>query len=184
MKKIALVLLLLLSLSFAKEVPQLSIDFTFVPDSIFPGERTIGVFNIVNPQGARPVFDLGLAFWAPCNDGVYNDFLDITEWNINDPSWKNTRVLFSNVTERREIVGQDLDGNPQTYAQCLYSFIFQLPPKANGFRGPAVIRPGETINMNFTLQSIRYARPGIYNEELISQDYVLPGKELATIIKE
>jgi hypothetical protein len=183
MKKTAILILLLMSAVFAREVPQLSIDFTFVPDNIYPGEKTIGVFNIVNPQGARPVFDLDLTFWAPCNYGIYNDFFDITEWNINNPSWKGTRVLFSGVIERREVLGEDLNGNPQTYAQCLYSFVFQLPPKADNFRGPAVIRPGEEINLNFTLQSSPYARPGVYNEELISQDYVLPGKELATVIK-
>ena len=182
MKKTAILILLLMSAVFAREVPQLSIDFTFVPDSIFPGERTIGVFNIANPQGARPIFNLDLAFWAPCNDGVYNDFLDITEWNINNPSWKNTRVLFSGVKERRVV--WSTAGPIQQYAQCLYSFVFQLPPKADNFRGPAVIRPGETINLNFTLQSILYARPGTYNDEIVSQDYLLPGKELAALIKE
>ncbi len=182
MRKTAILMLLLMSAVFAREAQNLSIDFNFVPDSIFPSERTIGVFSIVNPQGARPVFNLDITFWSPCNYGGYNDFLDITEWNVNDASWKDTRVLFSGVKERRIV--WSTAGPTQQYAQCLYSFLFQLPPNADGFRGPAVIRPGESINLNFTLQSTSYARAGTYDEEIVSQDYVIPGKELATIIKE
>ena len=181
MQKTSVVLLLLLSVTFARETPQLSIDFNFVPDTIYPGEKTIGVFNIVNPQGARPIFNLNLTFWAPCNSNGYADFLDITYWTVDKELWKNTRIVFSGVRNRRVV--WSTKGVSQQYAQCLYSFVFQIPPKADNFRGPAVIRPGETINLNFTLQSSPFARPGIYDEELISMDYMLPGKELATIIK-
>ena len=182
MKKTAILILLLMSAVFAREVPLLSIDFTFVPDTIYPVERTMGVFTITNPQGARPVFNLNITFWTPCGDDTHHDFLDVTEWNVNDASWKNTRIIFSGVKERRVV--WSTKGPSQQYAQCLYSFVFQLPPKSDNFRGPAVIRPGETINLNFTLQSGQHARPGTYDEEIVNQDYMLPGKELATIIKE
>jgi hypothetical protein len=180
MKKIALIVLLLMAAAVAKPVPQLSIDFAFTPDEIYPGERTIGVFNIVNPQGARPVFGLDIVFWAPCNDDNYYDFYDVTDWAVDDPSWKDTRITFSGVLDRREVF--TTAGELFQYAQCLYSFVFQLPPKADNFKGPAVIRPGENISLNFTLQS-GYARAGTYDMNIISQDYVLPGKELAAIIK-
>ena len=180
MKKMALVLLLLLSLSLAKETQELSIIFGFVPDTIYPTQRTIGNFNISNPQGAKPVFNLDITFWAPCNDANYSDFDDVTDWIVDKPSWKDTRIAFSGVLERREV--WSTAGPLQQYAQCLYSFMFQLPSKADNFRGPAVIRPGENISLNFTLQS-GYARVGTYNMDIISQDYVKPGKELATVIK-
>ena len=180
MKKTAILILLLMSAVFAKEVPQLSIDFNFVPDTIYPGERTIGVFSIVTPHGAKPVFNLDITFWAPCNDTNYSDFYDVTDWTVDKPSWKDTRIAFSGVLGRREV--WSTAGTLQQYAQCLYSFVFQLPPKADGFKGPAVIRPGENISLNFTLQS-GYARAGTYDMNIISQDYITPGKELATVIK-
>jgi hypothetical protein len=181
MKKIALVLLLILSVSLAKEFPELSIGFNFVPGEIYPTERSIGVFDIVNPQGARPVFDLNITFWAPCNDATYHDFNDVTDWNVDKQSWKDTRIIFSGVLERRVI--WSTAGPLQQYAQCLYSFVFQLPPKADGFKGPAVIRPGETIQLNFTLQSTASARFGTYDMSIVSENYIKPGQELAQIVK-
>ena len=183
MRKIVLVLLLFLTASLAREFPELTYTFEFIPNSIYAGESTTGVFYITNPKGAKPVFDFNITMWIPCRDENYSDFEPITQWTLNNPSWKDTRVVFSGVLEQREIDGTDLAGNPQNYSQSLYSFFFQLPPEADGFKGPAVIRPGETVNLNFTLQSNISARTGIYFENLVSTEYVLPGKELATVIK-
>jgi len=183
MKKTAILVLLLMSAVLAREVPQLSIDFNFVPESIFAGDSTTGVFYITNPVGAKPVFDFNITMWIPCRDENYSDFEPVTQWTLNNPAWKDTRVVFSGVLEQRETGGMDLFKNPQNYSQCLYSFVFQLPSKADGFRGPAVIKPGETVNLNFTLQSNYSARTGIYFENLVSTEYVLPGKELAAVIK-
>jgi hypothetical protein len=58
-----------------------------------------------------------------------------------------------------------------------------LPPKADGFKGPAVIRPGETIQLNFTLQSTASARFGTYDMSIVSENYIKPGQELAQIVK-
>ena len=179
MKKLALVLVLLLSLAFAKEFPELSIDFNFVPNEIYPTQSTIGVFNIVNPQGARPVFDLDITMWVPCNDETHRDWADVADWSIDNPAWKGTRVLFSGVLDRREV--WSTAGPYQQYAQCLYSFVFQLPSHADGFKGPAVIRPGESINLNFTLWSTASARFGTYDMDFDS-DHIHPGKELAQIV--
>ena len=184
MRKIALLIALFLSVSLAHGFPELSIDFNFVPNEIYPTESTIGVFNIVNPQGARPVFDLDITMWAPCNDGTYHDWETITDWDINSPSWKDTRVIFSGIQDRRlahssgEIGGIPFD---ITYAQCKYSFVFQLPSHADGFKGPAVIRPGESINLNFTLWSTASAGFGSYDMGFDS-DHIHPGKELAQIV--
>jgi hypothetical protein len=184
MKKTALVLLLFLTVSLAREFPELTYTFEFIPNSIYAGESTTGVFYITNPHGARPVFDFNITMWIPCRDENYSDFEPITQWTLSNPSWKDTRVIFSGVLEQRETTGEDLYGKPQNYSQCLYSFVFQLPPKADGFRGPAVIRPGENVSLNFTLQSSYSARTGIYFENLVSTGYVSPGKELAALIKE
>jgi len=181
MKKLGLMLLLILSVSLAKEVPELSIGFNFVPDEIYPTQSSIGVFDIANPHGARPVFNLDIIFWAPCRDKNYSDWEPVTEWTVNDPSWKDTRVVFSGVKEIRE--GWSTAGPLQQYAQCLYSFTFQLPSQADNFRGPAVIRPGETIQLNFTLQSTASARRGTYDMDIVSQNFIRPGQELAQIIK-
>ena len=171
-----------MSAVFAREVPELSISFGFIPQSIYPGQYTIGNFNISNPHGARPVFDLNITLWVPCGNDEYTDFLEVTDWTVDNPSWKNTRIVFSGILDNREITSEV---SPyQTYVQCLYSFVFQLPSQAEKFKGPAVIRPGENISLNFTLQSTISARPGLYDVNIISQDYIKPGKELAALIKE
>jgi len=184
MKKTGLLLLLVLSVSLARDFPELSIDFNFVPGEIYPTQSSIGVFDITNPQGARPVFDLDITFWAPCNDENYSDWEPITEWTVSDSSWKDTRIVFSDIRDRREVWSTPSPIYPlQMYAQCLYSFTFQLPPQADGFRGPAVIRPGETVQLNFTLQSTASARFGTYDMNIVSQNYIEPGQELAQIVK-
>jgi hypothetical protein len=184
MKKTAILILLLMSAVFARETPQLTYSFEFIPPSIYSGESTTGVFYITNPVGAKPVFDFNIAMWIPCRNENYSDFEPITQWTMNNPIWKDSRVVFSGVLAQRETTGTDLSGNLQNYSQCLYSFVFQLPSKADGFKGPAVIRPGETVNLNFTLQSTYSARTGVYFENLVSTGYVSPGKELAALIKE